>query len=82
MSLVAERDALRHQVEELQARVESMEAIQGRMEMLAQVITPEPPSRRDDLRDLHELAALRTRGQLSAEEFEGAKKALLSKWLT
>jgi len=82
MSLVAERDALKRQVAELQARVESMEAIQGRMEMLAQVITPEPPSRRDDLRDLHDLAALRTRGQLSAEEFEGAKKALLSKWLS
>jgi len=81
--LVGERDALKAQVKELRLRVESMETLQGRMEMLAQVMTPEPaePSRRD-LRELYDLAALHTRGQLSNEEFEAAKKTLLSQWLT
>jgi DNA-binding NtrC family response regulator len=81
--LVVERDALKAQVRELTQRMESMEALQGRMEMLAQVMTPEPlePNRKD-LKELHDLAGLHTRGQLSDEEFEVAKKALLSKWLS
>jgi len=81
IQLIAERDALKGEVLDLRRRVESMEAIQGRMEMMAQVMTPEP-SGRSDLQELHNLAALHTRGQLSNEEFEAAKKALLSKWLT
>lgn len=82
MQLVAERDALKRQVQELKLRVETMETIQGRMEMLAQAITPEPPAERGDLRELQSLAALHDRGQLSDEEFDAAKKALLSRWLT
>jgi DNA-binding NtrC family response regulator len=80
--LIVERDALKTQVRDLTQRVESMETIQGRMEMLAQVMTPEPASGRKDLKELHDLANLHTRGQLTDEEFEAAKKSLLSKWLT
>jgi hypothetical protein len=80
--LVMERDALKAQVADLSARVEAMETLQGRMEMLAQVMTPEPPETvRTDLRDLQDLAGLHTRGQLSDEEFEAAKKTILSRWL-
>ena len=80
--LVVERDALKAQVQELSARVEAMETIQGRMEMLAQVMMPEPPETvRTDVRDLQDLAGMHSRGQLSDEEFEAAKKTLLSRWL-
>ena len=80
--LVAERDALKVQVRELKHRVETMEALQGRMEMLAEVITPgAAPAGTHDLKELRELADLHTHGKLSNEEFETAKKALLSKWL-
>ena len=81
--LIVERDELRTQVKTLKARVESMETLQGRMEMLAQVMTPEPQGLvRADLKDLTDLSQLHTRGQLSDEEFDAAKKALLAKWLT
>ena len=81
--LIVERDELRTQVKTLKARVESMETLQGRMEMLAQVMTPEPQGLvRGDLKDLTDLSQLHTRGQLSDEEFDAAKKALLAKWLT
>ena len=81
--LIVERDELRAQVKVLKARVESMETLQGRMEMLAQVMTPEPQGLvRADLKDLTDLSQLHTRGQLSDEEFDAAKKALLAKWLT
>jgi DNA-binding NtrC family response regulator len=81
--LIVERDALKAKVRDLTQRVEAMETIQGRMEMLAQVMTPEPvdPGRKD-LKELHDLANLHHRGQLTDEEFEAAKKTLLSKWLT
>ena len=80
--LIVERDALKAQVQELSARVEAMETIQGRMEMLAQVMMPEPPETvRADVRDLQNLAGMHSRGQLSDEEFEAAKKTILSRWL-
>jgi DNA-binding NtrC family response regulator len=80
--LIVERDALKAQVQELSARVETMETIQGRMEMLAQVMMPDPPeSARADVRDLQNLAGMHSRGQLSDEEFEAAKKTILSRWL-
>jgi DNA-binding NtrC family response regulator len=81
--LIVERDALKAQVRDLTQRVEAMETLQGRMEMLAQVMNPEPaePGRRD-LKELHDLAVMHTRGQLTDEEFETAKKTLLSKWLS
>jgi DNA-binding NtrC family response regulator len=82
-SLIQERDALKAQVQELARRVEAMETIQGRMEMLAEVMAPEPAeAERKDVRELNDLAALRSKGLLSDEEFEAAKKALLSRWLT
>ncbi|MGA2082738.1 MAG: response regulator [Holophaga sp.] len=82
-SLILERDALKAQVQELARRVEAMETIQGRMEMLAEVMAPEPAeAERKDVRELNDLAALRSKGLLSDEEFEAAKKALLSRWLT
>ena len=81
--LIVERDALRAEVQALRQRVESMQTLQGRMEMLAQVMTPEPAGpTRPDLKDLTDLSALHTRGQLTDEEFEAAKKALLAKWLS
>lgn len=80
--LIVERDELRAQVQALKHRVEAMETLQGRMEMLAQVITPEPAGQvRPDLKDLTDLSTLHTRGKLSDEQFEAAKKALLAKWL-
>ena len=83
ISLIAERDALRAQVRDLTRRVETMETLKGRLEMLAQVVTPEPADTgRKDLKELQELAALHSKGQLSDEEFDAAKKSLLSKWLT
>ncbi len=82
-NLVVERDALKAKVRDLTQRLEAMETLQGRMEMLAQVMTPEPAEvSRKDLKELHDLAALHLRGQLTDEEFEAAKKSLLSKWLT
>jgi DNA-binding NtrC family response regulator len=81
--LIAERDALRTQVAGLTKRVEAMEAIKGRMEMLAQVMTPEPAAAgHKDLKELAGLAALHQQGQLTDGEFEAAKKALLATWLT
>lgn len=82
--LIMERDALKARVRDLTQRVEAMETLQGRMEMLAQVMTPapEPTAARRDLKELHDLASLHTRGQLTDEEFEAAKKTLLSKWLS
>jgi len=80
--LIVERDSLKARVLELSARVEAMETLKGRMEMLATVMTPEPSSGRRDLRELHELAGLHAQRQLTDGEFEAAKKALLSKWLS
>jgi DNA-binding NtrC family response regulator len=80
--LIVERDALKRQVRDLTQRVEAMETLQGRMEMLAQVMAPEAAPGRQDLKELQDLAALHSRGQLTDEEFETTKKSLLSKWLS
>lgn len=80
--LIAERDALKERVRDLEHRLEAMTTIQGRMEMLAQVMTPPAPAGRGDLRELQELATLHSQGKLSDGEFEAAKKSLLSRWLT
>ena len=79
--LMAERNALKAQVLELRARVESLETMTGRMEMMAQQMTPPAQDPQTHLSSLQELVSLHTRGLLSLEEFEAAKKALLSKWL-
>lgn len=80
MELLSERDRLRTQVRELQLKVERLEATKGRMEMLAHRIDAADLSS-EALEDLERLAGLKTRGLLSDEQYEAAKKALLSRWL-
>ena len=83
IELIHERDSLRKRVAHLEARVEELEATQGRMEMLAQRINPiTPEGRSDTLSDLERIAGLHARGLLSEEQFEAAKKTLIAKWLT
>jgi two-component system cell cycle response regulator len=82
IDMIHERDELRKRVKTLEARAEEMEATMGRLEMLAQRISPAPEAASEALGDLERLAGLRTRGLLSEEQFENAKKALLSRWLT
>ncbi|MCE1230100.1 MAG: hypothetical protein LWX11_11510, partial [Firmicutes bacterium] len=60
-------------------KVEELEATRGRMEMLADRIQPTDGGG-DPLADLERLAGLKSRGMLNDDEFEGAKKALLSRW--
>lgn len=79
--LVVERNALRLKVAELQARVETLETIQGRMEMMAQQMKPMSQDPLANLGSLQDLVNLHSRGLLTPEEFEAAKKSLLSKWL-
>jgi DNA-binding NtrC family response regulator len=83
-TLAHERDELRARVKELTERAERLETTLGRMEILANQITPvssaQPPAE-DPLADLERMAALKTKGLLSDEEFEQAKKSLLSRWL-
>lgn len=80
--LIHERDHLRKKVIELQRRVDSLEATKGRMEMLASRINPASDLGAEALSDLERLAGLKARGMLSDEQFETAKNALLSRWLT
>lgn len=82
IELIHDRDQLRKQVKELQARVESLEATKGRMEMLAHRINPAGDSGSEALGDLERLAGLKARGMLTEEQFEAGKKALISRWLT
>lgn len=81
--MVREREALRHKVKELQARVEGLEATLGRMEMLATRITPAGPAAGElpQLGDLERLASLRSRGLLSEDEYDSAKRSLMARWL-
>jgi DNA-binding NtrC family response regulator len=82
--LLHERDALRAKVQELQGKLDRMEATVGRMEMLAGRITPAGPVAPEgaQLGDLERLGSLRSRGLLTEEEFESAKKSLLARWLS
>ena len=82
IELVTERDELRTKVKTLQARVVALEATKGRMEMLANRISPSSETPSEALGDLERLANLKTRGLLTDEQFETAKKALLARWLT
>lgn len=82
-TLAHERDELRARVKELTERAERLETTLGRMEILANQITPASPAQAptDSLADLERMAALKAKGLLSDEEFEQAKKTLLSRWL-
>ena len=80
--LARERDELRAKVKALTERAERLETTLGRMEILANQITPVTSSpRADALEDLERLAALKAKGLLSEEEFEKGKRNLLSRWL-
>lgn len=82
-ALAHERDELRLRVKELTERAERLETTLGRMEILAnQISPPGTPVQKDPLSDLERLAALRAKGSLSEEEFEQAKRTLLGRWLT
>jgi DNA-binding NtrC family response regulator len=80
--LLEEREALRKRVRALETKVEELEATKGRLEILAQRISPIPEAGSEALDDLERLAGLRARGMLSEDQFEGAKQALLNRWLT
>ena len=80
--LTHERDELRLKVAELEQRLNRQEATLGRMEMLANRITPAGPVEgASQLGDLERLASLRSRGMLTEEQFEAAKRSLLARWL-
>lgn len=83
IDLIGERDTLRQRVKRLERQVEALETTQGRMEMLAQRITPSGPTGpvSNPMEDLERLARLRTQALLTEEQFESAKKALFSRWL-
>lgn len=81
MVLIHERDQLRTEVKRLHGRVEELEAVMGRMEMLARQITPRRQGiAGEGLEDLQRLASLRERGLLTEDQFEASKKALMSRW--
>lgn len=81
IELVSERNELRAKVKALQARVDTLEATKGRMEMLANRISPFSEAPSEALGDLERLANLKGRGLLTDEQFEAAKKSLLARWL-
>lgn len=82
IDLLAQRDALQRRVKALEEQVEKLEASKARMEMLAQRISPAPAeSGAEALDDLERLAGLRNKGLLTEDQFEHAKRALLSRWL-
>lgn len=82
IELVTEREELRVKVKFLQAKIEALEATKGRMEMLANSISPSAEAMSEPLGDLERLANLKTRGLLTDEQFETAKTALLARWFT
>lgn len=79
--LIRERDHLRQQVHDLNLRVDRLEATKSRMEILAERISPTPEPTNEALDDLERLAGLRSRGMLTEDQFEHAKRALLARWL-
>lgn len=82
ISLIQQRDSLQEQVTQLQARVDNLEATKGRMEMLASRINPRIDASSETLSDMERLASLKAKGMLTEEQFETAKKRLLSRWLS
>jgi DNA-binding NtrC family response regulator len=82
-SLLAEQNYLRGRVTELESKVESLETAKGRMEMLAQEISPDGGDQRArSLNELEQLANLRAKGALTEEQFRSARQFLLTRWLT
>ncbi|MBI1753266.1 MAG: response regulator [Acidobacteria bacterium] len=82
-TLTHERDELRAKVRALTERAERLESTMGRMEILANTLTPgNQGAKPDALGDLERLATLKSKGLLSEEEFEQGKKNLLARWLS
>ncbi len=83
-TLAHERDELRIRVKELTERAERLETTLGRMEILANQLTPNAatPAPADPLADLERLAGLKAKGMLSEDEFDQTKRTLLARWLT
>lgn len=82
-TLTHERDELRAKVKALTERAERLESTMGRMEILANTLTPSSAGAKPDaLGDLERLATLKSKGLLSDEEFEQGKKNLLARWLS
>ena len=79
--LIHERDDLRLRVKMLEAQIDDLQATQGRMEMLAQRISPHIPEPGGGtiLADLERLSGLRARGLLTEDQFESAKSAVLGR---
>jgi DNA-binding NtrC family response regulator len=80
-ALLSERNHLRGRVAELESKVDSLEATKGRMEMLAQQISP---GRDDQMEksfgELEQLAALRSKGVLTEGQFQTARQFILKRW--
>jgi DNA-binding NtrC family response regulator len=82
-SLLAERNFLQGRVSELGAKIDSLETAKGRMEMLAQEISPGGDDQRArSLNELEQLANLRAKGALTEEQFRTARQFLLTRWQT
>lgn len=79
--ILHERDDLRDKVKALEARIEDLQATQGRMEMLASRFTPlmPEPGSGSVLGDLERISGLRSRGLLTEDQFESAKSAVLGR---
>ncbi|MDR1840899.1 MAG: response regulator [Holophagales bacterium] len=81
--LLSERNYLKNRVAELESKVELLEATKGRMEMLAQQISPANGDERTrSLEELEQLANLRSKGALTEGQFQSARQQLLSRWLS
>ena len=74
--LIRERDGYRDQVAALEDRINRLEAIQGRMEMLAQRMESGTPG----AEQYQVLKDLRARGILDEFQFDAARKVLLPAW--
>ncbi|MDR2560913.1 MAG: response regulator [Holophagales bacterium] len=80
-SLLSEKDYLAGRVAELESKVESLEATKGRMEMLAQQISPARYDQMDkSFGELEQLAALRKKGILTEDQFQTARQFILRRW--
>jgi DNA-binding NtrC family response regulator len=65
----------------LEAKVDTLETAIGRMEMLAQQISPAVGEHRSrPLEELEQLAALRSKGAMTEGRFQSMRQSLLMRW--
>ncbi|MCL1893915.1 MAG: response regulator [Holophagaceae bacterium] len=82
-NLISDCNYFRTRVEELESKVNSLETTKGRMEMLAQHISPSQGEQKArSLNDIEQLATLRSKGILTEEQFQSARQSLLTRWLS